>query len=142
MKGSKTPKKIMKAFVLLMPFGLILSAVYVLEYFGRKRMGMMRYLVFIKREFENGWFQPEVNFSLGALVSILICYLLWKLFKEKPRQQNILVYWLSSLLVLNLWLILPQTRALKSYHFGLIGWLVLGAIVTLYSLWQLVQKKY
>lgn len=142
MKISKTPKKILKGLSLLLPFALILSAVYVLEYFGRKRMGMMRYLVFIKREFENGWFQPEVTYSLGALVSILIGYLLWKLFKEKPRQKNILVYWLSSLLVLNLWLILPQTRALNSYHFGLIGWLVLGAVVTLYSLWRLKRNAY
>lgn len=132
--------KALKIVLKTLPFALILLAIYTLEYFGRKRMGMMRYLVFIKREFENGTFQPMVTFGLMVAVAILMSYVFWRLVKAEKQQRNRLVYWLCSLVVLDLWLVLPQTRALKSFHFGLIGWLVLAVGTTLLNLWHIKKS--
>lgn len=133
--------KALKMVLKTLPFALVLTAVYTLEYFGRKRMGMMRYLVFMKREFENGTFQPMVTYGLLAVAAVLTIYAIRLLTKAEQRQKNRIGYWLSTLAALDLWLLLPQTHALKSFHFGLISWLLLVAATTLIQLWHALGFK-
>ena len=136
MASQKSLKTFIKPIGLCLPFALILIVVYVLEYFGRKRMGMMRYLVFMKREFENGWFQPPVMVGIGMVVAIIMIYIAWRLFKARVQERDLLAYWLISMSVLNVWLAFPQLKMLKAYHFGLIGWLLIAFCVTCYAIWQ------
>lgn len=121
----------------VLPYGLIAAAIYVLEYFGRMRMGMMRYLVFMKREFENGFFQPMTVYGLTLLAALLALLILYKMAKVSGRARAIWRYWLLSLLNLLCWLILPVFKTLKSYYFDLSAWLLLGAVTGLISIYQL-----
>lgn len=139
MASQKSLNSLLKSIGLCLPFAFILTGIYILEYFGRKRMGMMRYLVFMKREFENGWFQPPVMAGIGAVVAVIMVYIVWRIFKSRAQERDLLAYWLIIMSVLNVWLVLPQLKTLKSYHFGLIGWLVIAVGVTVKSLWHIIK---
>lgn len=121
-----------------MPFALILSGIYGLEYFGRMRMGMMRYLVFMKRQFENGFFTPGNLQALTLLVlglTLLAGFMAFGQTGKGIRSQGanqgkklpkaLWRYWLITLLIALVWLVLPVFKGWLSYHFDLIGWLVL-----------------
>jgi hypothetical protein len=121
-----------------LPIGLILLSIYVLEYLGRMRMGMMRYLVFMKREFEMGIFQPMVIQGLTVFVVILTLWVLINSHKKTSAlKQSIWYYWLLNQIILTGWLVIPSVRVLKSYHFALIAWMALTAVVAIFSLFRL-----
>lgn len=133
-------KRWLKAGLQVLPFALILSSIYGLEYFGRMRMGMMRYLVFMKRQFDNGFFTPG-NLQLLTLLVLSLAVLAalmslgFKFGKSsgnseasqgKKTSKTLWRYWLLTLLIALAWLVLPPFKGWLSYHFDLIGWLVLA----------------
>ena len=120
-----------------LPLFLIAAAIYTLEYFGRMRMGMMRYLVFMKREFESGFFQPMTVCGLTLLAALLALLILFKMAKASVRARAVWRYWLLNTLILLCWLIVPVFKTLKSYYFGLSAWLLLGAVTGLISIYRL-----
>jgi hypothetical protein len=140
------------AFIALksLPIGFIILSIYVLEYFGRMRMGMMRYLVFMKREFEMGIFQPMVIQGLTVLVVVLTLWVCRQFIKSieaikainsdaaiGKKKSAIWRYWLLNQIILTGWLLIPTFKVLKSYHFALIGWMVLTGLVGIYSILKL-----
>lgn len=143
------------AFIALknLPIGFIILSIFVLEYFGRMRMGMMRYLVFAKREFEMGIFQPMVIQGLTVLVILLTLWVSRQFIKSikannsddaigsdaeiGKKKSAIWRYWLLNQIILTGWLLIPTFKALKSYHFALIAWMVLTGLVGIYSLFKL-----
>ncbi len=121
-----------------LPIGFIILSIYVLEYFGRMRMGMMRYLVFMKREFEMGIFQPMVIQGLTVLVVLLTLWVAINSHKKTSAlKQSAWRYWFLNQMILTGWLLIPTFKGLKSYHFALIAWIVLTGLVGIYSLFKL-----
>jgi peptidoglycan/LPS O-acetylase OafA/YrhL len=116
---------------------LLLSGALILQYYADKKMGVMRYLVFMRYELEKGWFNLYLMklYTISLEVGFIICLgvLVFSIRKKKDR----VIIWASALaMVANvIGYILVTTHIasdLKAYHF------ILTAILSIAFLQLLV----
>lgn len=119
---------IIKIFIALIAFIdiAVLSAVFLLEYLSGKKMGVMRYLVFMKREFEAGWFNPAAIRIYGVILILSVVlfssFSLHSIVKTKAREmiRSAILGAVFSCICYFL-LIICGTLNLKAYYFFVIA---------------------
>lgn len=125
---------------------LLLSGALILQYYADKKMGVMRYLVFMRYEFEKGWFNPYLMklYTISLEVGFVICLgvLIFSIRKKKDR----VIIWASVLaLVTNvIGYILVTTHIasdLKAYHFILIAILSIAFLQLLVLVYHLLRGR-
>lgn len=136
----KALKLIIKIFISMIQFALITSAV-MLQYYSKKKMGVMRYLVYKNRVFESSLFNGAMNsvYKLILILGIIIgVVLLYKAMKKESK------FIFSSLLCLilniaGLVLIFNNiSSAYLGYYFFLIA--LFGVIFIQYLKVMLIRK--
>jgi hypothetical protein len=118
--------------------GIILAMV--LEDFSTKKMGVARYLVFKKQEFENTFFTPALMniYSLILIFGATVCIIVFLIRLQKRRKGLISLFFaaianLAGILFMHIG---PQ---LQTYYFFLIGIFIavlIQYIRILYSLYR------
>lgn len=131
----------------IFPIGLVCGALYILSYFGRMRMGMMRYLVFTNRELQDTFLGPpwlQVHLLILMSLFILSAIGLWRVNTHRPSPaKNILIPTMLICTIAALWVFSLPTQQLLIYGFGSLGWIGLAWIfaVLLLLKWFNISKN-
>lgn len=100
--------------------GIILAMV--LEDFSTKKMGVARYLVFKKQEFENTFFTPTLMniYSLILILGAAVCIIVLLIQLQKRRKALFLLFFAVIANVAGI-LFIHIGPQLQTYYFFLIG---------------------
>jgi hypothetical protein len=123
---------------IIIQFSVIIGAM-VLEDFSTKRMGVARYLVYKKQEFESTYFTGALMnlYTLILVIGAAVCtFLLMILWKKRKGVFSLIFAIIANLGVIILIQLSPQ---LQAYHFFLIGTfivIIIQYIRILYALFR------
>jgi len=124
----------------------LVSGALILQYYADKKMGVMRYVVFMRYEFEKGWFSPDLmklyTITLEAGFIICLVILIFSIIKKKRR----VILQASALAIMaNLigYILLTSHRFsdLKAYYFILIAVLSITVLQLLLLAYHLLRKN-
>lgn len=110
---------------------------YVLEYFGSKKMGFMRYLVFMKYELGDGILNSfNIKIILYGivfltLISVILIILKFEISRKLLAGQALTIVWLQMM----------PFYSLKSWYFITIGILIVFALQCIFETVRLLMKK-
>ncbi|MGL4402555.1 MAG: hypothetical protein ACRCTS_02340 [Fusobacteriaceae bacterium] len=76
---------------------LLIPALYIVDYYSKRRMGFMRYLVYLNRKLESLFLSENLKIFLLVGAILIFLYQLWKYFKKNSC--NPLLIFLSLTLV-------------------------------------------
>jgi cytochrome b subunit of formate dehydrogenase len=105
---------------------IFLCGAFVLQYLSTKKMGVMRYLVFIKNEFESGYFRPQLMriYTSIIIIGIIACTMIFLYNILKTKNTKIITSSFLAILsnVAGAVLITSKpAHELKAYYFFLIA---------------------
>lgn len=124
----------------------LLSGALILQYYADKKMGVMRYLVFMRYEFEKGWFNPYLMklYTISLEVGFIICLgvLIFSIRKQKER----VIIWVSALaMVANVigYILVTSHIAsdLRAYYFILLAILSIAFLQLLVLVYELLRGR-
>lgn len=124
---------------------LLLSVALVLQYLSSQKMGVMRYLVFLRNEFEKGWLSPHlVNIYELILGAGLILCLLFIIYSTRIRKsKGILQASVLAIIadVLGYFLLTSQTlSSLRAYPLLVIVFFVIIIFQYIILIYQVLKK--
>ncbi len=107
------------------PLVVLCGILYMMEHFGHKKMGMMRYLVFMNRQFERGLLQPAFITLLTGISLLILSFALYRLIRiiqceECQGMRRYLALATTSGFWAG-WALIPGTKAFLVFDFGFIG---------------------
>ncbi len=146
MKSSKMIKTIKIIFIIMQVAALIPAVV--LEYLSDKKMGVMRYLVFKKRIYEESTFNANlmkiyIMLLIGmAIISFLM--LIYNIVKAKnSKLKNIIMNSFVINLMGIIFIVWKKTLNLQAYHFFLISVFIIIVLqyAKLVFIWGVVKFR-
>lgn len=124
----------------------LLSAALVLQYLSDKKMGVMRYLVFLRYEFEKGWFNPnliklyETILEAGFILCLFI--IIFSIFIRKNREVLRTAVLALTAIAIGYFLLTSQTlSSLKAYHLIVIAFFVIILFQFIILIYHLLRKR-
>ncbi|MGL5963468.1 MAG: hypothetical protein ACRCZ2_03580 [Fusobacteriaceae bacterium] len=88
---------------------LIIPILYLVNYYSKRRMGFMRYLVSVNRRWENSFLTENFKFLLLFGAIAIIIYELFKFYKNKSCNISMIIFSLALVGVLEKFIILGVT---------------------------------
>ncbi len=79
---------------------LIISALFIADYYSKRRMGFMRYLVYLNRKWETIFLNENFKFLILALGILILNYQLWKYFRKNSCNPLLIFFSLALVGVL------------------------------------------
>jgi hypothetical protein len=105
---------------------MLLIAVYLLQYYSSRKMGLMRFLVYEKMKLQEGWFRPDlIKLYICILIAgIAICAIIaiHNAIKAKGLRRIRVAAFAAILNCITYFVLINEkAQSLKSYYFILIA---------------------
>lgn len=125
---------------------LALIAVFVLEYFSKRKMGVERYLAYKNMKFREGIFlDSNLKIYTILLTMLLIVAVVLLIFNLRKVKYNNVRFNLVMVIIFSLCLILlvffKEVITFKSYYFLIIGVFVMLCVEVLNTIIRVIKKK-
>jgi len=122
----------------------LLSGALILQYYADKKMGVMRYLVFMGYEFEKGWFNPNLMklYTISLEAGFIICLGIW-IFSMRQKKDRVILRASALAMVADVigYILITShiVSNLKAYYFILIAILSIALLQLLVLVYHLLN---
>ena len=122
----------------------LLSGALILQHYADKKMGVMRYLVFMGYEFEKGWFNPNLMklYTISLEAGFIICLGIW-IFSMRQKKDRVILRASALAMVADVigYILITShiVSNLKAYYFILIAILSIALLQLLVLVYHLLN---